>query len=376
MKFAGKYCVPIFLSLMVGVLSGCATDLPKPTPLQDLTPTVKGELLWIQRLRKLHFPMSMLSHDSVLTLAGDDSSIMALDIQTGREIWRTHLSAELSAGVGSDGRFASVVSRNNELITLDAGKIIWRQPLSSAVVTAPLVAGQRVFVMSIDRSVHAFDALDGRKLWTFQKPGDALVLSQPGVLMAFKNTLLAGQGTQLAALDPVSGSLRWEPSLATPRGTNEIEKLADLVGPAARYGDVVCARAFQLAVACLNAERGSVLWSRPIGGTQGIALDGQFLLGADASSRLTAWRSVDASVAWTSHNFLYRGLTAPAVASHTKAFVVGDSEGFVHWLERDTGKTLLRLPTDTSPIRSTPVSVGSMTVVYTDAGGLFSFRTE
>jgi outer membrane protein assembly factor BamB len=357
-------------------LAGCATDQPKPTPLQELIPVIKAQSLWAQRFGKVNFPMTMVANGSALTLAGHDGHIISVQLDTGRELWRTQLNTEFSAGVGSDGRFTSVVSRRNELITLDAGKIIWRQVLPSRVVTAPLVAGDRVFVISLDRSVHAFDALDGRKLWTFQKPGEALVLSQPGVLMAFKDTLLAGQGTKLVALDPVSGSVRWEPSLATPRGTNEIEKLADLVGPAARHGDTVCARAFQAAVTCLNAGVGSVLWSRPIGGTQGIALDGQFVLGADASSRLTSWRSVDASVAWTTQHLLHRGLTAPATASHAKAFIVGDSEGFVHWLARDTGKPLLRLPTDGSPIRLTPVSVGAITVVYTQAGGLFAFRTE
>ena len=67
------------------------------------------------------------------------------------------------------------------------------------------MAGERVFVVGVDRVVHAFDALDGRRLWTLQRPGDALTLSQGGVLRPFKDTLLAGQGPRLAGVDPLKG---------------------------------------------------------------------------------------------------------------------------------------------------------------------------
>ena len=142
-------------------------------------------------------------------------------------------------------------------MVFDAGKLLWRQRVPSRVVTPPLVAGERVFVMSVDRVVHAFDVLDGRRLWTLQRPGDALTLSQAGVIAAYKNTLLVGQGPRLAALDPLRGTLQWEVPMASPRGTNEVERLADLLGPALRLGDKVCARAFQSAVACVDASRGA-----------------------------------------------------------------------------------------------------------------------
>jgi outer membrane protein assembly factor BamB len=80
--------------------------------------------------------------------------------------------------VGSDGRYAAVVSRANELLVLDAGKLVWRQKLKVLTLTAPLVAGGRVFTQSTDRSVSAFDASSGQRLWQQQKTGDSLVLGQ------------------------------------------------------------------------------------------------------------------------------------------------------------------------------------------------------
>jgi outer membrane protein assembly factor BamB len=142
----------------------------------------------------------------------------------------------LTAGVGSDGRFSAVVTRDNEVVTFEGAQVRWRQRVPARVVTAPLVAGERVFVLAVDRTVHAFDALDGRRLWTFQRPGDALTLAQAGVLTGARNQLLVGQAGRLVALDPLRGTIVWDLPLATPRGSNEVERLADLVGPAVRAG--------------------------------------------------------------------------------------------------------------------------------------------
>jgi outer membrane protein assembly factor BamB len=168
--------------------------------------------------------------------------------------------------------------------------------------------------------------------------------------------------------------VRWEAALASPRGANEVERLADLVAPAARVGDSICARAFQSAVGCVNAERGALAWTKNIGGTNGVAGDEQFVFGADASDRLTAWRTATGEVAWTSDKLLYRGLSAPL--SVGKTLVFGDAQGMVHWLSRDNGEALLRLPTDGSAVVAAPVVSASTMLVVTRAGGLFAFRPE
>lgn len=357
------------------VLAGCAgTPKPDPTPLEPLTPQVAGRQVWKQSMGSVKFPLAIAVNGGTFTVADDDGEVMALQADTGRELWRAKVGDKLSAGVGSDGRFASVVTRDNVLVTLDAGKPAWRQPLPSRVVTAPLVAGERVFVLGLDRTVQAFDAIDGRKLWVYQRPNDALTLASPGVLAPFKDTLVVGQGPRLSGLDPLRGTLRWEAAVASPRGTNEVERLADLVGPATRAGDVICARAYQAAVACVNAERGSALWSRNVGGITGVGADAQMVAGVDASDRVTAWRTGDGSVAWTVEKLLYRNLTAPLAVG--KAFVLGDIEGMVHWFARDSGEAVLRLPTDGSAIKVPPAASGLTLLVVTSSGGLFAFRPE
>jgi outer membrane protein assembly factor BamB len=192
------------------------------------------------------------------------------------------------------------------------------------------------------------------------------------VVTAYKNSLLVGQGSRLAAIDPLRGTLRWEVVMASPRGTNEVERLADLVGPALRLGDRVCARAFQSAVACADAARGTVVWSRNAGGINAIGGNDELLVGADASDRITAWKAANGEIAWTNEKLLYRGLSGALAAG--SAVVFGDIEGYVHFLALATGELQLRLPTDGSPVVGTPALSGTTILVTTRNGGLFAFR--
>ena len=362
-----------FLLSVVGVLVACSsTDKPKPTPLETFEPKIAGLAVWNLRLPGSTLAMTPAVRDGVLFVASADGTVMALQADTGTEVWRASAGSALSAGVGSDGRYTSVVTRGNEVVTFDAGRELWRKRLPSSVVTAPLVAGERVFVMSVDRAVHAFDAVDGRRLWVQQRPGEALTLAQSSVVMAYRNTLLVGQGPRLTALDPLRGTVQWEAPMAAPRGTNEVERLADLIGPGVRIGDRVCARAFQSAVACVDASKGTVLWSRNVGGVDAIASDNDRVFGADASDRITSWRTNNGDVSWTSEKLLYRGLSG--ALSVGSSVVFGDSAGFVHFLSATDGTQQLRLPTDGSAIVGTPVISGTTMVVMTRSGSLFAFR--
>jgi outer membrane assembly lipoprotein YfgL len=356
------------------LLSACSSDKPKPTALDPLTPKIAGRVAWQAKLTGAQFPMRAATRDGAFIVAGDDGTVLSLEAATGRELWRAQVGSPLAAGVGTDGRFTSVVTRSNEVVVLEQGRVLWRSTLPGRVMTAPLVAGERVFVMGVDRAVHAFDASDGRKLWVLQRPGDALTLGQVGVVSAVRDTLVVGQGPRMTGVDPVRGTVRWEVSVANPRGTNEVERLADLVGPAARVGDMLCARAFQASVGCVDAVRGSVLWSRNASGSQAVGADDKVVVAGDASDRLSGWRQGTGELLWTSEKFLFRGLAGVVLAGRTA--VVGDSQGIVHFLDREDGQPLLRLSTDGSGIVGAPVVSGTTLLVVTRAGGLYAFRPE
>ena len=358
---------------LLGACSGGSNQL-QPTQLKPVTAMGPVKQAWTARLGEIDFPLTLSASANSLMLAAGNGLVLAVDAGTGRDLWRINAGAALAAGVGGDARLAAVITQGNELVSMGEGKVIWRQKLLAQAFTAPFVAGGRVFVLAADRSVSAFDGATGRKLWTQQRPGEPLVLRQGGVLQAVGNTLVAGLGGRLTGLNPDNGSVRWELPIAIPRGVNDIERLVDLVGPASRLQQTVCVRAFQASVGCVNAERGSLLWSRTADGSQGLDGDERLVFGVESDGRVIAWQRADGERAWTSDELRYRGLTAPHVVG--RSIAVGDASGFVHLLSRQDGSLLNRLSTDGSAIVAPPVLVGDTLVVVTRKGNIFGFQPQ
>jgi outer membrane protein assembly factor BamB len=361
------------IALAVGLAACSSTDKPKPTPLENYTAKITARQVWSVRLgANVTFAMSVAARNGMFFAGANDGTVVALRADSGQEVWRAQAGAPLTAGVGSDGRYAAVVTRDNEVVALENGRVLWKVRVPSRVVTTPLVAGERVFVLAVDRTVHAFDVQDGRRIWLLSRPGESLTLAQGGVIAAYQNQLLVGQGVRLTAVDPLRGTVNWEVPLATPRGSNEVERLADLVGPPVRTGSRVCARAFQSAVGCADAGSGTLLWSRNVGGVNSIAADAERAYGADASDRVTAWSATNGDIAWTHERLLYRGLSGGVALGPSVVF--GDVEGQLHFLSAASGETQLRLPTDGAPVVGTPVVFEGTLLVTTRSGGLHAFR--
>jgi outer membrane assembly lipoprotein YfgL len=363
-------------ALAVCMLAACASgsDSLKPADLGPNPGLLGVRLAWSGKVGLIDFPLQVKANGAKVVLADGNGSVVSLDAHTGAEQWRVTVGGPISAGVGSDGRFSAVVTRNNELVMLDEGQLTWRFRLTSQVFTAPLVAGERVFVLGADRSLSAFDAKTGRKLWQQQRPGDALVLRQAGVLIAVGNTLVAGLSGHLVGMNPLNGNVIWDAPVATPRGTNDIERLVDLVGDISRESDVVCVRAFQTAVGCIDTARGTVNWKKSSVGAVGLHGDDKQVYGVQADGHVMAWRRADGELIWSSDRLRYRQLSAPLVLG--RSVMLGDEQGVVHLLARLDGTPLTRLTTDGSAIKVTPVSAGGSMVVITRNGGVFGFQPE
>jgi len=360
-----------FPSLPSWLFFGSGADKPKPAELQPNPALIGVRQAWTGRIGAVDFPLVVHTVGDTAFLAAGDGTVAALDGLTGREFWRASAGAPIAAGVGSDGKVTAVVTRANEVVAFDGGKEIWRQKLAAQSYTPPFVAGGRVFVLAADRSVTAMDGRSGHKLWTQQRPGEALVLRQAGVLLAIGDTLVVGQGGRLAGLNPNSGAVRWEAPIATPRGINDVERLVDLVGGVSRVGNLVCARAFQAAVGCVDAVRGQVVWSQKASGSEGVHGDATHVVAAESDGRLVSWRRDSGQRAWAVDCLQHRGLTAPLVLG--RSVVVGDSFGFVHLVSREDGSLLNRLATDGSAVAAAPAAAGNTLVVVTRNGSVYGF---
>jgi len=347
---------------------------PQPAALQPVSGSVVARQAWVSRIGPVNFPLDVQVVGDSVFVAGGDGSLVSIDGRTGADLWRANAGAPIAAGIGTDGKTSAVVTQANEAVAFFGGREIWRQKLTAQAYTAPFVAGGRVFILTADRAVSAYDGQTGRKLWTQLRPNEPLVLKQSGVMLAVGDTLVVGLGGRLAGLNPSSGSIRWEAPIASPRGVNDVERLVDLVGRVSRDGEVVCARAFQASIGCVNTTRGNLMWSQPANGSQGIHGDDKRVFGTESDGVARAWNRSDGERSWTTDVLRYRNLTAPLVVGRSLA--IGDFAGVIHLLSREDGSLLNRLSTDGSPVAAAPVLVGNTLVAVTRNGGIFGFVPE
>ena len=365
------------LAASLAGLAGCSSTpaKPDPTPLKDFKAEFNIAPAWSFSLGEVKGPLSASVHGSRVVLASSTGHVVMLDGRNGQAVWQIKLDAPIQAGVGGDGQRFALVNARNEVVTLQDGKVLWRHAMPATTLTAPLVAGGRVFVMTADRAVTALDGASGRELWRYEHRGsDALVLRQAGLLMPVGNTLIAGLGGRMVALDPDQGRVGWEVAVGAIRGTNEVERLVDLVNPAARDGRTVCARAFQSSVACVDTAQARVLWSKSAQGYQGLDMDESHVFAVEGDDKVQALARDDGQQSWLQDGLRFRGLTAPRVLG--RSVVVGDEQGYVHFLSRKDGHVLQRLSTDGSAIAMVPVLVEQTLVVVTRQGQVRAFNAQ
>lgn len=357
-------------------LAACGSTAEKhtPAPLAPARTAIATTQAWSAQVGESSDSMQSLLAGGHLFVATSSGTVAAINPDTGRDLWRFQLGKPLDAGIGADGQTAAVITRENELLTVVDGKERWRIRLPARSFTAPLVAGGRVFVLLADRSVSAFDGATGARLWTQTRPGEPLVLEQGGVLLAVGDTLVAGLSSRLTGLDPLNGRVRWSAPVANSRGTNEVERLNDLVGTVSRLGNSVCTRAFSAAVACVDADNGAVVWSKPAQGATGVGGDDRLVFGTESDGKVQAWQRADGAAAWTVDRLKFRQLSAPLAVG--RVVFVGDSEGWVHVLSREDGSDMARLSTDGSGIVGAPIVAGQVLVVQTRKGGLFAWKPQ
>jgi outer membrane assembly lipoprotein YfgL len=341
-------------------------DIPAVQVLQDI------RLKWTADVGAIDYPMVLNVQSNRVAFANAKGQVSLLDAQTGKDLWRVALNTAVSAGVGTDGQQVALVTRDNQLVALKDGQVMWRQTLPAQSFTAPLVAGARVFVLTADRVVMAFDGASGRPLWTQQRTGEPLVLKQAGVLMAFKNTLLVGLSGRLVALNPDTGVVRWENAVATPRGINDMERLVDMVAPATRAGDVVCVRAFQSQVGCVNAEKGQLIWNRSAPGERGISGNDTLMVSNLSNGVVQAWNRTNGDRLWETERLKYRVLSAPLVTP--RGILVADNGGFLYLLSLADGALLNRVKLAGDELAAAPLAADKLVVTVTKEGRVSGYE--
>lgn len=349
----------------------------KAAQLQDFSPSYNAKVLWETSVGSGEsFSFTPVLADGSLFAASHDGSLTRIDANTGKIEWSIESDAQLTAGVGSDGNVVAVVAKKGMIHTYDVdGELLWTKRASSEVLSAPAVGNGLVMVRSIDNRVVAYDADNGDKKWEVKRQSPALTLrSAPGLVVVGPTLVAALPGGRVLSIMLSNGMVRWEIAIGQPTGTTEIERIADVSGFPVIYQRSACATTYQARVGCVDVVSGKTLWAKNLSSNVGPGIDANYLFAVDSSDGVYAFNRANGQSAWKNEDFSLRKLSAPA--SIGSAVVVGDGEGYLHFLSRQDGSLLARLQIDNSPINVAPVAYGDTLIYQTNDGTIAAVGLE
>jgi outer membrane protein assembly factor BamB len=355
-------------------LAACGSTGPKPAKLVDFKPQAAPRIVWRATVgdagRYLFRPAL---RDGALYATGSDGDLAKFDASTGRRLWQVDTDARLSGGVGLGAASVLVGSAKGVVLAYDGeGKQLWRSKVSSAVLSAPVGNETTVVVRSGDSKVFGLDARDGSRTWEYQATAPPLTLrAAPGMVFAGDHAVVAGfPGGKLLVLNTQTGVLLWETSVATPRGDNELERIADIAGLPLVQPDQVCAVTYQGRIGCYETQRGRQLWVRPASSAGSLSTSGSLLYYTEENGSVVALDRVSGASVWKQDKLFGRKVSAPAAFGDY--VVVGDYQGYVHFLSREDGAFVARIRTDGEPILAQPLVLEQTVLVQTAGGGLYA----
>jgi len=370
------------LVVALGGLAACDKDktADPPAELVDIKPTLAVQRAWSTDVggggEKLRLALGLAAQDGTLYAASRDGDVRALDAGSGRSRWKTDTKLELSAGPGAGEGLVVVGTTSGRLVALDAetGEQRWQAQLTGEVLAAPLVVGDRVVVRTVDGRLRALSAADGLEIWMVEDlvPRLSLRGTSPPVLAG--DAVLCGfDSGKVMAVGLAQGDILWQAQVSSPRGRTELERLSDVDAAVRVSGGDVYAVGYQGRAVMMSLEAGQIWWARELSSYRGLDIDGDQLYVATSDGDVVALRRRDGAIAWTQPGLKRRGLSAPTVQGGS--VIVGDFDGYVHWLDRGSGRFVARERAGRSRISRAPLVLDGRVIVMDDTGGITAYRT-
>jgi outer membrane protein assembly factor BamB len=307
--------------------------------------------------------------------ASQDGKIIAVDPNTGKQLWKSDLEIELSAGPSVNEGLLAVATKDGELIVLDSnsGAEQWRTFVGGETLANPLIKDDTVVVQTIDNRLVAFAKFDGKQRWEIEQTMPVLTMRGASSPLLVGSLVVAGfDNGRLAAVNIDTGDVEWDSMLALPTGRSDLDRLADIDGAIAVVGQDIYAAGYHGRIAAIAAESGQILWSREISSHVGVAADWNSVYTVRDDGEVIALTRSNGAELWRNNDLLRRDPTLP-VPFHTSV-VVGDYEGYLHFYSNFDGDPLARIRFGSKAITSDPLVVADRLYVQSDDGSLGAFE--
>ena len=389
------------------ILSGCAAtekvtnyfkggsdNAEPPNPLVEFRPLINVIELWKKNngvgTDEQYLKLAPVIVNQRLYIVDSAGSIGAMDATNGKRLWQKKIAASesidgesgwfrggdinITGGPGYGEHTLMVGSLEGEVISLSAedGNELWRTRVTSEVLSAPQRDSDIVIVRTIDGKVFGIDGDKGRRLWIYDRTVPPLTLRGTSTPAIDSGIVVAGfDGGKMAALDVRTGKLLWETSISAARGRSELERMVDIDSEPMIVDGTVYIATFQGHVAAVQLETGRILWSSDLSSYAGFSADDQNIYVSDEDSHVWALDRFDGTVLWEQEDLHARSVTAPAAVGDQ--IVVGDLEGYLHWISKNSGEFTARERLCKDPVIAKPIVVGKIVYAYCSDGRLAAY---
>jgi outer membrane protein assembly factor BamB len=353
-----KFTVVILL-LLLAACSSSPSPVQPPAPLVPLENAFPIERTWHvdvgQGASDDYLRLTPLVHDGLGYEVSHRGLLDVFDIKTGSMKWQAHLDIPVSCALGYDGERLLLGTSDGEVLALDPadGKVIWRVQLSSEILSTPQGAKGIVVARSLDGHLYGLDAQTGKQLWSVVERVPSLTLRGTSDPVIVNDMVIVGNDNgRLIAVSLGSGKVLWENEVAVPSGRNELERMVDIDAPPVVVDNTIYVVAYQGRLAALRLGSGQIIWTRDIDSYVGFVVDAYRIYMADTEGQVWALDRNTGATLWKQDKLVRRKLSRPAL--HKDYLVVGDYNGYLHWLKRDTGKLVARRRITISPYDKDP----------------------
>lgn len=349
-----------------------------PQELAQFKPTMTPKIVWHTNLgESQEFDFTPAVDGGMVYAASASGEIVKVDAATGKEVWRVNAGEPLSGGVGLGPNLVLVGTPKAYVMAYDqSGKLLWKSKVSSEVLSIPQVSDDLVIVRAGDSRIFGISAKDGSRKWVYERVNPPLSLrSSAGVVLADGAVYAGFAGGKMIALRAEDGKIIWEVSVALPKGTTEIERIADITSQPFVDGPLVYAVAYQGKIAGVDRATGKVVWNRDISSYTGLSAEDARVYVSHAVGAVYALEYSNGKTFWRQGALKNRLLSAPLALGDVIA--VGDVQGYVHFLSREDGAFAARINVQDSPIMPRLTGLGSNGLLaQTRKGGLYALSTK
>ena len=384
-------------TLLVGLvasvlLAGCSSeqDTIVMSPLPEVTSQFTPETVWDKSVGdgvgKYYSHLSPAWEGSSVYAADRNGLVKALDTDSGVEIWSVNLAektgflsadipAMLSGGLTVSGEHVYVGTERGTLIALNAndGEIAWTANAGGEVLSRPEVSDGLVLVHTGNGLLQAFDTASGEQRWSLNLDTPSLsVRGESAPAVAMGAAFVGGDNGRVSAVMLGQGQIIWQQRISQTTGTTEISRLNDVdMTPVVADGRVY-AIAYNGNLVAMDMRSGQLLWKRDFGSVNELVLDGESLYVVDQDDNVYGLRAADGVTMWSQDKLLHRNLSAPEIFNGS--LVVGDGEGYLHWLDTSNGQFVAQNKLNSSGILSRPSIAGDKLMVQARDGRLYLLR--